>query len=280
MFLGKLRNKFGSITNLMGKTSVALRRARYETLRDARLQASPKGVAGYGYKVFSQSDEDGVINQIFRRIGLTNRIFVEFGVGDGLENNTAALLFDGWSGLWIEGSKAYSDRIISNMSNLIDAGRLKVVNDFVYPDNIDRLISSNLEVEEIDLLSVDIDGNDAHVVKEIKCINPRVIVVEYNAKFGPSIDFCMKYDRNHVWRKSDNFGASLKNYEKLMSMRGYSLVGCNVVGTNAFFVRSDLVGELFDQPYTSEHHYEPARYELVGLPAGHPAIHSTFQSIL
>ncbi|WP_232417841.1 hypothetical protein [Methyloversatilis thermotolerans] len=264
----------------MGKTSVALRRARYETLRDARLQASPKGVAGYGYKVFSQSDEDGVINQIFRRIGLTNRIFVEFGVGDGLENNTAALLFDGWSGLWIEGSKAYSDRIISNMSNLIDAGRLKVVNDFVYPDNIDRLISSNLEVEEIDLLSVDIDGNDAHVVKEIKCINPRVIVVEYNAKFGPSIDFCMKYDRNHVWRKSDNFGASLKNYEKLMSMRGYSLVGCNVVGTNAFFVRSDLVGELFDQPYTSEHHYEPARYELVGLPAGHPAIHSTFQSIL
>jgi hypothetical protein len=280
MFLGKLRNKFGSITNLMGKTSVALRRARYETLRDARLHASPKGVAGYGYKVFSQSDEDGIINQIFRRIGLTNRIFVEFGVGDGLENNTAALLFDGWSGLWIEGSKAYCDRIITNMSNLIDAGRLKVVNDFVYPDNIDRLISSNLEVEEIDLLSVDIDGNDAHVVKEIKCINPRVIVVEYNAKFGPSIDFCMKYDRNHVWRKSDNFGASLKNYEKLMSMRGYSLVGCNVVGTNAFFVRSDLLGELFDQPYTSEHHYEPARYELVGLPAGHPAIHSTFQSIL
>jgi hypothetical protein len=280
MFLKTLKNKISSLANLTIKSSITLRRARYESLRDARLQTSPRGVAGYGYKVFSQSDEDGIINQIFHRIGLTNRIFVEFGVGDGLENNTATLLFDGWSGLWIEGSKGYCVQIVSHMSNLIDAGRLTVVNDFIYPDNIDNLISSNLQACEIDLLSVDIDGNDAYVVEEIKCINPRVIVVEYNAKFGPSIDFCMKYDRNHVWRKSDNFGASLKSYEKLMTKRGYSLVGCNVVGTNAFFVRKDLVGELFDQPFTSEHHFEPARYELVGLPAGHPATYNTFHSIL
>jgi hypothetical protein len=280
MFFKILKNKIGSFANLTVKSSITLRRARYESLRDARLQTSPKGVAGYGYKVFSQSDEDGIINQIFNRIGLTNRVFVEFGVGDGLENNTAALLFDGWSGLWIEGSKAYCDQIVSNMSNLIDAGRLMVVNDFIYSDNIDNLISSNLQACEIDLLSVDIDGNDVHVVEAIKCINPRVIVVEYNAKFGPSIDFCMKYDRNHVWRKSDNFGGSLKCYEKLMIKRGYSLVGCNVVGTNAFFVRNDLLGELFDEPYVSEHHFEPARYELVGLPAGHPATYNTFQSIL
>lgn len=280
MFLKILKNKIGSLANLTVKTSITLRRARYESLRNARLKTSPKGVSGYGYKVFSQSDEDGIVNQIFNRIGLTNRVFVEFGVGDGLENNTAALLFDGWSGLWIEGSREYCHQIVSHMSNLIDAGRLTVVNEFIYPDNIDKLISSNLQACEIDLLSVDIDGNDVHVVQAIKCINPRVIVVEYNAKFGPSIDFCMKYDRKHVWRKSDNFGGSLKCYEKLMTKRGYSLVGCNVVGTNAFFVRNDLLGELFDEPYVSEHHFEPARYELVNLPAGHPASYNTFQSIL
>jgi hypothetical protein len=240
----------------------------------------PKGIAGYGYKVFSQSDEDGIINQIFYRIGLKNRVFVEFGVGDGLENNTASLLFDGWSGLWIEGSKECCDKIRLHMQNLIDCGYLTVVNDFAYPENIDNLISSNLKVSEIDLLSVDIDGNDAHVFKCIKCINPRVIVVEYNAKFGPSIDFCMKYNRTHVWNKTDNFGASLKHYEKLMTKRGYSLVGCNVVGINAFFVRNDLLGALFETPYTSEHHFEPARHELVGMPSGHPLSYATFGSII
>lgn len=279
MVLKTLRSKIGAFANLANKSSIAMRRARYESLRDARRQASPKGLAGYGYKVFSQSDEDGIIAQIFHRIGLTNRVFVEFGVGDGLENNTSALLFDGWSGLWIEGSKEYCDRMRSNMSNLIEAGRLTLVNDFIRRDNIDSLISNNLKAREIDLLSVDIDGNDAHVVENIACINPRVIVVEYNGKFGPSIDFCMTYDQNHVWRKTDNFGASLKCYEKLMTKRGYSLVGCNIVGTNAFFVRNDLLGDHFEQPYTSEHHFEPGRYELVGLPAGHPATHATFRSI-
>lgn len=280
MFLYALKKKFGALANVAIEHSIAFRRARYETLRDARLLASPKGLAGYGYKVFSQSDEDGIINQIFGRIGLNNRVFVEFGVGDGLENNTAALLFDGWSGLWIEGSKDHCNRINSGMAGLINGGRLTVVNDFIYRDNINNLISSNIHATEIDLLSVDIDGNDAHVVDEIACISPRVVVVEYNAKFGPSIDFCMKYDPGHVWRKLDNFGASLKCYEKLMKGRGYSLVGCNVVGTNAFFVRNDLLSNHFDEPYTSEHHFEPARYELVGLPAGHPPTHLTFESIL
>ena len=68
-------------------------RARYSD--DKRLEPA-------GYKVFSQGDEDGVIAEIFRRIGTTDRRFVEFGCGDGLENNTAYLLFQGWSGLWLE----------------------------------------------------------------------------------------------------------------------------------------------------------------------------------
>jgi acyl-CoA reductase-like NAD-dependent aldehyde dehydrogenase len=53
---------------------------------------------------------------IFNRIGLTNRVFVEFGVGDGLENNTAALLFDGWSGLWIAGLIVPANTPIANIA--------------------------------------------------------------------------------------------------------------------------------------------------------------------
>lgn len=259
------------------KLSLAGRRARYEELRAQRLQMSTKILAGHGLKVFSQSDEDGIIAEIFRRIGMTNRVFIEFGVGNGLENNTVALLYQGWNGLWIEGSPEFCAEIRTSFGVAIEKNRLSLVNEFVTPENIDTLISRHIVDNEIDLLSVDIDGNDAHVLSQIKCVNPRVLVVEYNAKFGPSISYCMSYDANYQWRKTDRFGASLKYFETMLGQRGYRCVGCNVVGTNAFFVRQDLVGDLFASPYSAEAHFEPARYELVGLPSGHPCSPDLFR---
>lgn len=252
------------------------RRARYEDLRDRKKRDHPRAVSGFGYKVFSQSDEDGMIAEIFHRIGTTNRRFVEFGVGDGLENNTLALLYQGWSGLWIDGSDEFCKTIRTSYADAIAAGQLTLINSFITRDNIDGLIAGGIAPGEIDLLSVDIDGNDAHVYDAIKCISPRVIIFEYNAKFGPEIDYCMGYDANHMWRKSDRFGASLKHFETLLDGKGYRLVGCNLVGTNAFFVRDDLIGDKFEGPFTAAAQFEPARYELAGLPSGHPPIHKTF----
>jgi hypothetical protein len=59
------------------------------------------------------------------------------------------------------------------------------------------------------------------------------------------------------WDGSIGFGASLKAFEILGAERGYSLVACNFVGANAFFVRNDLLGDMFHAPYTAEEHYEP-----------------------
>src|SRR5919204_6377034 len=64
--------------------------------------ADPKRLLRYGFKLYSQNDEDGIIQEIFRRIGSTDRTFVEFGVETGVECNTAKLLVEGWRGLWIE----------------------------------------------------------------------------------------------------------------------------------------------------------------------------------
>ncbi len=64
--------------------------------------ADPLRLERHGQKISSQNDEDGIVLEIFRRIGTTNKRFVEIGVGNGFENNTYALLQQGWSGTWVE----------------------------------------------------------------------------------------------------------------------------------------------------------------------------------
>src|SRR5271165_3769335 len=53
-------------------------------------------------QVYSQNGEDGIIAEIFRRIGTNDRFFVEVGIGDGLQNNSRFLLETGWRGVWID----------------------------------------------------------------------------------------------------------------------------------------------------------------------------------
>lgn len=249
-------------------------------LQEKERYQNPHSLLPFGDKLYSQSDEDGIIREIFKRIGVTNKVFVEFGIGNGLENNTLALLFDNWRGLWIDASSRSIRKIRKHYSQIIDSGQLEVIQSFITKDNIDQLISSKIKHCEIDLLSVDIDGNDYHITEAISCIVPRVIVIEYNAKFTPPTLFCMDYDETHIWEKDDCFGASLKFLEINLARKGYCLVGCNLAGVNAFFVREDLVCNKFLTPFTAENHYEPARYYLSGYFAGHPATYKTLAKSL
>jgi len=247
-----------------------------ETLKKNHRHQDPKSLIPYGFKIYSQNEEDGIKREIFNRIGTTNKIFVELGVGDGLENNTLALLFENWKGLWIEGSSRNVNKIKKGFAKTIGSGELTVFQSIITKENINDTISSQLDCKGPDLLSIDLDGNDYHIFEAISCIEPRVVVMEYNAKFPPPTSYCMQYDGNHVWDGTDKFGASLKFLETHLRGKGYSLVGCNLTGINAFFVRHDLVENKFLEPFTAENHYEPARY-LGGIRSGHPASYSTLE---
>lgn len=251
-----------------------------DRVRESSRYQEPKNLIPFGCKIYSQTDEDGIIREIFRRIGVTNKIFVEFGIGNGLENNTLSLLFDDWEGLWIDTSLNYIKKIRKHFTKIITKGQLKLIQSFITKDNINELIYSQIKSNEIDLLSVDIDGNDYHVLSAITCIKPRVIIIEYNAKFRPPILFCMDYDETHTWEKDDCFGASLKFLEINLEKKGYCLVGCNLSGVNAFFVRKDLVSDKFLAPFTAENHYQPPRYYFSGYFAGHPATYKTLAKSL
>jgi hypothetical protein len=213
----------------------------------------------YEHQVFSQNGEDGILAEIFRRIGAKDRFFVEFGVGDGLENNTTFLLTQNWSGAWIEGEPKSIERIQSQFRRPIQAGRLKVLNSFITAENIELLFEQLNIPKQFDLLSLDIDRNTYHVWKALNRYKPRVVAIEYNSAFPPDVNWICEYDSRRTWNNSMYFGASLKAFEQLGTAFGYVLVGCDLAGINAFFVRNTERLDLFAEPFTSENHFEPSR---------------------
>ena len=225
--------------------------------------ADPRRLAGYGYRVHSQTDEDGILREIFRRIGDGNRTFVELGASDGIENNTRFLLDQGWRGGWVEGSARKAEAARKIFANAVVQKRLAVAQAFLTVKNVDETVKRVAPVggRELDLLSIDLDGNDYYLLEAIKCVTPRVIVAEYNAKWPADVAWTIEYNEAHTWDGTDYFGASLKAFETLLGLRGYKLVGCNLSGTNAFFVREDVAKDPpFCAPFTAENHYEPVRY--------------------
>jgi len=224
-----------------------------------RKMEDPLHLDRFGYKVFSQNDEDGIIQEIFHRIGTTNKIFVEFGVQDGLESNCHWLLFNDWKGLWIDGDKNYFQALQKHFIKPLSEKRLAAINAFITVDNINKLIGVEGNINgAIDLLSIDVDGNDYWIWEKIACIQPRVVVIEYNAKFPPPCEWVMEYDPQYVWNDgSDLQGASLKSLELLGIKLDYTLVGTNRSGSNAFFVKSELTKGLFAEPATAENLYHP-----------------------
>jgi hypothetical protein len=231
----------------------------------------PLRLLRHGYKVYSQCDEDGILAEIFRRIGIYGHSFVEFGVENGLECNTLWLLVQGWNGLWIEANSTCCEDIRSSHEPWIRQGALTLSEASVTVDNINGLIGHRYR-GVVDLLSIDIDYNDYHVWKAIEIIDPRVVCIEYNAIWRPPVSITVPYDPARSWAGDNYYGASLAALTKLGRQKGYRLVGCCLAGVNAFFVKEELCADLFVQSGEAADHYEPARYFLA-QPQGHrPAI--------
>lgn len=222
--------------------------------------SDPKRLLRYAFQVCSQHGEDGIIHEIFNRIGITNQIFVEVGVGDGCENNTAFLLSSGWKGFWIDGNPMFL-KTIEKKSDLAD-GSIQGLVSFVSRENISASLEQLNVPKDFDLLSLDVDQNTYYIWEGLRGYRPRVVVVEYNASIPPDVNWKAYYNPNRLWDGTHNFGASLKAFELLGHQFGYSLVGSEFIGANAFFVRNDLVEDKFATPFTSENHYEPPRYAL------------------
>jgi hypothetical protein len=272
--LREIRDALWTLIGHASRQSLAQRETFVQrTLATCAKYADRRKLNRHEFQVFSQNGEDGIIAEIFRRIGVRSRVFVELGVGNGLENNTTFLLAQGWRGGWIEADAAAVASIRGEFSRALDSQQLSLINALVTIENVTSLIEQLRVPEEIDFLSVDIDRNTSHVWKVLKSFRPRVVAIEYNSTFPPDVVWEIDYQAERVWNRTAHFGASLKALELSGRERGYALVGCDFSGTNAFFVRTDENLSQFADPFTAENHHEPARY-WTSLRSAHPRAYS------
>jgi len=200
------------------------------------------------FSVFSQWGEDGIIDWLIKKIPTIPKKFIEFGVGDYIESNTRLLLqLHNWSGLII-------DRDCNNISSIMQQdfywrNQLRAVCSFINAENINDLLNLYAD-DDIGLLSIDVDGNDYWIWKAIDCINPCIVVCEFNSLFGDKYPLTVPYDAsfNRTEKHYSNlyFGASIKALIELASAKGYQFIGSGSAGVNAFFVRNDMVTAILD----------------------------------
>lgn len=261
------------LINDVRRNSGYLAREEIYRLTSSIAAIDPKRLEPYGFKVYSQNDEDGIIEEIFRRLKIDQGTFCEIGIGNGLECNSLYLLHKGWRGGWIEGETSVSGFIDQKFRILLNSQQLKVSYSMVTVGNVNDLIANVSPPGELDLLSIDIDGNDIYLLQAL-LIQPKVICIEYNGKFRGNIHRMPSYAPDRMWDGTDYMGSSLLAIEEVARAKGYRLVGTNITGANAFFVRNDLAQNLFSHDATAENLYNPARYHFYFdhfLSIGHPA---------
>ena len=198
------------------------------------------------FSVFSQWGDDGIIQWLLRHIKFPNHTFIEFGVENYRESNTRFLMMNNnWSGLVMDGSPKNIARITK--SEYFWKYDLKALSVFITAENINNLILKSGFEPDVGILHIDLDGNDYWIWKAIHVISPIMVIVEYNSIFGPDRAITVPYDPMFQRTKShpSNLyaGASLKALKSLADEKGYSFIGCNSAGNNAYFVRNEYLNE-------------------------------------
>jgi hypothetical protein len=232
--------------------STLLAKIYVSSLIERKRQLYPGTLEPYGRKVYSQTDEDGILEEILYRTNICpgHITFIEIGVGGGVENNTLKLLGEGARGVWGEGDRKKAMQCAAFCQRYIKANQLLLISDMISRDNISQFTSqcvNFLGTDSPTVFSIDIDGPDYDVVECIldgNLLRPLILVCEYNGRLGALVNGSDDYksmahlpkDQPHLLYGT---GSSLVKWNELLKGE-YILVACGILGINAFFLRKDL----------------------------------------
>ena len=221
-----------------------------------------------GFKVFSQWDEDGIIQYLINKVPISNKTFIEFGVENYEESNTRFLLINNhWKGMVLDASEPDIQYIQTDPIHWQFDLQARCA--WITKDNIDALLQDSGFAGDAGLLSIDINGNEYWIWEAIQSLRPRIVIVEYNSLFGLSpisVPYAPAFDRTAAHYSNLYYGCSLGALQHLAQQKGYILLGSNIWGHNSFFLRSDIAGGI--QPVPLERAYVRSQFRESRSPSG------------
>jgi len=212
------------------------------TWREIPDYSDPFWIQEKEFQVYSQFGDDGIIQWLLHKLYLEkiSGRFIEFGVGDYFESNTHFLLVNNrWEGYVMDSSKSNIKAL--KASPIYWRYKINARRKFITKENIQRLVNDSC-FDKVELLHIDIDGNDYWVLEalDLGCIDPDILILEYNANFGSEHAVTIPYDpdfyRMNAHYSGLYWGASLSALNSLAISKGYYFVGCNSAGNNAYFL--------------------------------------------
>jgi hypothetical protein len=229
---------------MIGPT-LAIRPQSFKKFTHKRITAMKADLSGYKRNVTSQFGEDGIVEEILNRIGIGNAFCVEFGAWDGKHlSNTWQLWHEkGWGAVLIEGEPDRAAQLAKSLASFPKVTSYRAFVGLTGESALDSILQKVGAPQVVDVLSIDIDGNDYHVFESLKAHSARVVLVEFNPTIPPHIEL--------VAPPGNYFGSSALSLYKLAKRKGYSLAACT--DTNLVLVRDGDFDKLgFAEPALNE----------------------------
>jgi hypothetical protein len=234
--INKIKNFFFDIRD---RQKIQISLSKGIAMRESRM-IDPKNPHTWEFSGFSQNGEDGIIDYLRNKIKIKNNYFIEIGSANGFENNSAWLLFtQNYSGIMIDGNP----NLIKRAKRLLASYSigLQILNMFVTNNTISD-IKKNTKFLNPDVFSLDIDGNDYFIAKEIlkQGFRPKIFIVEYNSVFGPEKSLTIVPSDNFEYISAHPsglyYGVSISGWVNFFTNNNYYFVSVDSKGVNAFFI--------------------------------------------
>jgi hypothetical protein len=231
------------------------------TLMARQIAGSARSCNEAEFRSFSQFGEDGIIEYLIQHCDISPCTFVEIGVESYAEANTRFLAEHRlWPGLVLDQNPRLASDLARTKLNW--RSQVRAMSAFVTRENVRQLVEPSVGTRGLGLLSIDIDGVDYWVLEQLVDLEPALVIVEYNSLFGEvapvSIPYDTRFDRRRPEYHNVYYGAGLAAFDHLLDSKGYALAACTEAGNNAFFVRTDRLGDV--PARTVGEAYRPRRF--------------------
>jgi len=186
----------------------------------------------YKKNIFSQFGEDGIIEEIFKRLSdVSDKRCCEFGAWDGkfLSNTCNLITNHNYEAILIEADKKRFDELIYQFPDKKIIKINKFIN-FSGENSLDNILENNNFNKDFDFLSIDIDGCDYWVFESLSKFTPKVICIEFNPLIPNKVDFIQEKNMKI------NQGSSAKSIIDLGLKKNYFPIAST--DCNLFFVHN------------------------------------------